>query len=194
MPKRRDEATWFSTPAGLRDWLEANHATETELWVGLRKKHVPGGVTWAEAVDEVLCYGWIDGVTHRVDDDGYTSRITPRTPRSIWSAVNLKRIEELIALDLVRPSGLKAYRERDLSRAGLYAFEQESVAFDQDQAATFAANEAAWSFFQTQPPGYRRLATWWVISARRPETRTRRLAQLIDDSANGRRLKQYARS
>ncbi len=115
------------------------------------------------------------------------------TARSIWSAVNLKRIEELIALDLVRPAGLKAYRERDESRARLYAFEQESVAFDDDQAATFAANAAAWVFFQAQPPGYQRLATWWVISARRPDTRARRLAQLIDDSAAGRRLKQYAR-
>lgn len=192
MVKRRDEATWFATPAGLREWLEEHHATETELWVGLRKKHVAGGVTWVEAVDEVLCYGWIDGVTHTVDANGYTSRITPRTPRSIWSAVNLKRIEELIALDLVRPAGLKAYRERDITRAGLYAFEQESVAFDDDQAAAFAANEAAWTWFQSQPPGYRRQATWWVISAKRPETRTRRLAHLIDDSANERRLGQFA--
>ncbi len=193
MAKRRDEVMWFATPADWRAWLEANHATETELWVGLRKKHVPVGITWQEAVDEALCFGWIDGIANAVDADGYTCRITPRQPRSIWSAVNLKRIEELIAEGRVHPAGLRVYRARDPSRAGLYSGEQAEIAFDVVQEATFAANEAGWAWFRSQPPGYQRQATWWVVSARRPETRERRLTQLIDDSANERRLKQFAR-
>ncbi len=193
MAKPRDEVTWFDSPARWRAWLEVNHAKETELWVGLRKKHVAVGITWQEAVDEALCFGWIDGLTHTVDADGYTCRITPRRPRSIWSAVNLTRIEELIMEDRVHPAGLRVYQERDLSRAGLYSFEQAEIAFDAEQSATFVAHEAAWAWFKSQPPGYQRQATWWVISAKRPETRDRRLLQLIDDSANGRRLKQFAR-
>jgi len=193
MAKPRDDVTWFDSPAAWRDWLAANHATETELWVGLRKTHVPVGITWPEAVDEALCFGWIDGLTHTVDADGYTCRITPRKPRSIWSAVNLKRIEELIAEGRVHESGLRVYQERDLSRARLYSFEQAEIAFDAEQAATFAAHAPAWAWFGSQPPGYQRQATWWVVSAKRTETRERRLAQLIDDSANQRRLKQFAR-
>jgi len=193
MAKARDEVTWFATPPEWRAWLEANHATETELWVGLRKKHVAVGITWQEAVDEALCFGWIDGLTHAVDADGYTCRITPRKPRSIWSAVNLKRIEELIAEGRVHPAGLRVYRERDRSRAGLYSSEQEEIAFDADQETAFAAHDAAWTWFQSQPPGYRRQATWWVVSAKRPETRDRRLGQLIEESAHARRLKQFAR-
>lgn len=191
--KKRDEVTWFDTPADWRAWLEANHATETEIWVGMRKKHVPVGITWPEVVDEALCFGWIDGIAQSVDADGYTCRVTPRKPRSIWSAVNLKRIEELIAEGRVHESGLRVYRERDKTRAGLYATEQEEIAFEPDQAAAFAANDAAWAWFQAQPPGYQRQATWWVISAKRPETRERRLAQLIEESANERRLRQFAR-
>lgn len=193
MAKARDEVTWFATPTGWRTWLEDNHATESEIWVGIRKKHVPIGITWPEAVDEALCFGWIDGLTHTVDADGYTCRITPRKPRSIWSSVNLKRIEELIAEGRVHPAGLRVYRERDESRAGLYSFEQDEIAFDAAQAANFAAREAAWTWFQSQPLGYQRQATWWVVSAKRPETRERRLAQLIEDSASERRLKQFAR-
>jgi uncharacterized protein YdeI (YjbR/CyaY-like superfamily) len=193
MAKARNEVTWFQTPADWRAWLEANHATETELWVGLRKKHVPVGITWQQAVDEALCFGWIDGIANAVDADGYTCRITPRRPRSIWSAVNLKRIEQLIAEGRVHPAGLRVYQERDPSRSGLYATEQESVAFDPEQVATFAAHGPAWAWFQAQPPGYRHQATWWVVSAKRPETRARRLAQLIEDSASERRLKQFAR-
>jgi len=193
MAKTRDEVTWFETPAAWREWLEEHHATQSELWVGLRKKHVPVGITWQEAVDEALCFGWIDGIANAVDADGYTCRITPRKPRSIWSAVNLKRIEELIAEGRMHDSGLRVYRERDESRAGLYSFEQAEIAFEDGQLATFAANEAAWTWFQSQPPGYQRQATWWVVSAKRPETRERRLAHLIEDSANERRLKQFAR-
>lgn len=191
--KARDEVVWFETPAAWRAWLEEHHATASEIWVGLRKKHVATGIVYHEALDEALCYGWIDGITHTVDADGYTIRFTPRTRKSIWSAVNLKRIAELIGEGRVHESGLREYDGRDPSRAGLYSFEQDEIAFPHDFLARFQANAAAWTWFQSRPPGYRRQATWWVIGAKRPETRDRRLATLIDDSANQRRLRQFAR-
>lgn len=140
MMKARDEVAWFDTPSEWRAWLEANHRMESEIWVGLRKKYVPVGITWQEAVDEAPCYGWIDGLTHSVDGDGYTCRITPRKPRSIWSLINIKWIEELIAEGRVHLSGLRVYRERDLSRAGLYSFEQDEAAFDTGQLTVFEAD------------------------------------------------------
>jgi uncharacterized protein YdeI (YjbR/CyaY-like superfamily) len=191
--KQRDEAVWFASPAEWRSWLEANHASAGEIWVGLRKAHVSGGVSYKEALDEALCFGWIDGITHTVDADGYTIRFTPRQPKSIWSAVNLKRIEELIAEGRVQEAGLRTYRGRDESRAGLYSFEQAEIAFSDEFLEQFRAEGAAWAWFEEQPPGYRRQATWWVMSAKRPETRERRLATLIEDSAGERRLKQFAR-
>jgi uncharacterized protein YdeI (YjbR/CyaY-like superfamily) len=192
MVKARDEAVWFANPAEWRAWLKRNHDTARELWVGLRKAHVPVGLGYKDAVDEALCFGWVDGVTHTVDADGYAIRFTPRTAKSIWSAVNLKRIEELIAEGRMHDAGVRTYEGRDPARAGLYAFEQDEVAFDDEQRARFQANTTAWSWFGSQPPGYRRQATWWVISAKRPKTRARRLDTLIDDSANHRRLKQFA--
>ena len=194
MVRTREEVVWFASPAEWRAWLEQHHATETEIWVGIRKVHVSEGVSYAEAVDEALCFGWIDGITHTVDTDGYTNRFTPRKPRSIWSAVNLKRIKELIAEGRVHESGMREYEGRDVARAGLYSFEQENVSFDEPFLARFQGNDKAWSWFQSRPAGYRRQATWWVMSAKRQETRERRLAQLIDDSANERILKQFARN
>jgi uncharacterized protein YdeI (YjbR/CyaY-like superfamily) len=192
--RAREEVVWFASHAEWRAWLEQHHATETEIWVGIRKVHVSEGVSYAEAVDEALCFGWIDGITHTVDADGYTNRFTPRKPRSIWSAVNLKRIKELIAEGRVHESGMRAYEGRDPTRAGLYSFEQEKVSFDEPLLSRFQANDKAWSWFQSRPAGYRRQASWWVMSAKRQETRARRLAQLIDDSANERILKQFARN
>ena len=193
MVKARDEVIWFETPDEWRAWLEANHATEREVWIGLRKKHVPVGITWPEAVDEALCFGWIDGLANAVDADGYAQRFTPRKRTSNWSAVNLKRIEELIAEGRVHPAGLRAWKERDPARSEQYSFEQGEVTLDDDMLDRFQAHPEAWAWFQEQPPGYRRQAAWWVISAKKPETRARRLATLIEDSVNGRRLKQFAR-
>lgn len=188
MVKARDEATWFSTPAAWRAWLEANHDTATELWVGISKKHVEGGVSYGEAVDEALCFGWIDGITHGVDEDGYMQRFTPRKRTSIWSAVNLGKMDRLIAEGRVHPAGLKAWAERDPDRQGLYSFEQPFVRFDDAMIARFQANDLAWTWFESQPPGYQRQATWWVTSAKKPETRERRLAKLIEESSQGRRV------
>lgn len=192
MVKARDEATWFSTPTEWRSWLESNHDSITEIWLGLRKKHVTTGISYKEALDEALCFGWIDGLTHSVDADGYTIRFTPRKAKSTWSAVNLKRIDELIAEGRLHESGRRAFEERDPAKAGLYSFEQDEVAFPEEFAAQFQANAPAWAWFQARTASYRHRATWWVISAKRPETRERRLATLIEDSANERPLKQFA--
>jgi len=193
MVKARDEAVWFANPAEWRAWLETNHGTARELWVGIRKKHIAAGIDYHEALDEALCFGWIDGVTHTVDADGYTIRFTPRKASSIWSAVNIKRIAELRAEGRLHEAGLRAFEERNPDRAGLYTHEQETLECSPAMLARFQANPGAWTWFQAQPPGYRRQATWWVIGAKREETRDRRLATLIDDSANERRLKHLAR-
>ena len=184
------EPTFFETPAAFRDWLEEHGEHEKELYVGLRKKGsgIPS-MTYAEAVDAALCYGWIDGITRRLDETSYMLRFTPRQKRSNWSAVNIRRVGELIDQGLMRPPGLRAFEARTEDRSQIYSYEQRDEArFDAAQEATFRANAEAWSWWERQPPGYRRTATYWVATAKREETRARRLAQLIDDSAAGRRI------
>ena len=186
------EARFFKTETAFRRWLEANHDRESELWVGYYKKASgKGGLTYREAVDQALCFGWIDGLTKSIDDDTYRQRFTPRKKNSTWSAVNIRRVGELKELGLMQPAGLRAFEERDPTKTGLYSFEN-SPEFEKSQEKTFRANKEAWDFFQAQPPGYKRSATWWVVSAKREETKQRRLAQLIEDSAAGRRIKQLA--
>ena len=183
---------FFETPAQLRRWFESHHGTVAELLVGFRKKAsgLPT-VTWSEAVDEALCFGWIDGIRRSVDAGSYTIRFTPRRRGSTWSAVNIRKAEELTRQGRMHPTGLKAFQERDPRRAGLYSFEQrEAIRLDEELEARFRADAAAWAFWQAQPPGYRKTATFYVMSAKRPETRLRRLQQLIEDSAQGRRLAQ----
>jgi uncharacterized protein YdeI (YjbR/CyaY-like superfamily) len=182
------EPAFFATPADFRAWLEAHHDTAQELWVGFyRKGSGKPSITWPEAVDEALCFGWIDGVRRRIDDTSYTNRFTPRRARSTWSTVNVNRVAELIRLGRMQPAGLAAFEKRTAGRSGIYSFEQEAApALDDVQEQRFRANAAAWDFFQREPAWYRRTAVWWVVSAKREETRLRRLAQLIDDSEHGR--------
>ncbi|MCC6626519.1 MAG: YdeI/OmpD-associated family protein [Chloroflexi bacterium] len=189
------EPCFFTTPAEFRAWLAANHETGRELWVGFYKKGSGrSSITWPEAVDEALCFGWIDSVRRSVDADSYANRFTPRQPRSTWSAVNIQRVEELTRLGRMRPAGLTAFAARTAARSGTYSFEQRAtVALGEDYERRFRANQAAWDFFQAQAAGYRRTASWWVISAKREETRLRRLATLIDDSAQGRAIALLAR-
>jgi uncharacterized protein YdeI (YjbR/CyaY-like superfamily) len=183
------DVVYFETAADFRSWLEAHHTTETELWVGYHKKATGRpSITHPEAVDQALCFGWIDGVRRSVDADSYTNRFTPRTARSNWSAVNIKRVGELIELGLMTPAGLRAFEARDPSRINVYSSEQHAVALDPAYEEQLRANAAAWAFFQAQPPSYRRPAIHWVMSAKKEETRLKRLATLIDDSANGRRI------
>lgn len=192
MVKAREDAVWFASASDWREWLTEHHATRADCWVGLRKKHVTTGIDYAEALDEALCFGWIDGVTHSVDADGYTIRFSPRKARSIWSAVNLRRMDELEAEGRLTDAGRHAWQTRDLSREGLYSHEQAEVAFDAEADARFRENDAAWEWFSAQSPSYRRQATWWVVSAKRPDTRERRLATLIEDSAAEKRVRHLA--
>lgn len=183
------DVTFFANPGEFRQWLEENHDSAAELWVGFYKKGSgKPSITWPESVDQALCYGWIDGVRKSIDDQSYAIRFTPRRKASIWSSVNLKRAQELVALGLMRPAGLKAFAERDEQKSKQYSFEREQVELGESHEAEFRANAGAWEFFQSQPPSYRKPAIWWVISAKQETTRRRRLETLIADSAAGRRI------
>ena len=186
---------WFDDAAGWRAWLEANHDRATEVWVGMYKKHSSRhNMTWSEAVDEALCFGWIDSVMHRIDGERHAQRYSPRKPGSIWSAVNVAKIERLRAEGRMHQAGEAAFAKRRADRTGVYAFEREQPAeLTPEQRALLDAEPGAAAFFDAQPPGYRRTALHWVVSAKRPETRDRRLATLIADSAAGRRLKHLSR-
>jgi uncharacterized protein YdeI (YjbR/CyaY-like superfamily) len=187
--------TFFATAGELREWLERNHATATELFVGFYKRGSgKPSITWQELVDEELCFGWIDGVRQGIDDVRYSNRITPRKPRSTWSAINIARAKELIRLGRMHPVGLKAFERRTDERSAIYSYEQRKTArLDPNAERSFRANKKAWTFFQAQAPSYRRAAIWWVISAKREETRQRRLGTLIADSERGRTLGSLSR-
>jgi uncharacterized protein YdeI (YjbR/CyaY-like superfamily) len=182
------DPTFFTTPAAFRAWLERHHATERELLVGFYKKGSGRpSITWTESVDEALCFGWIDGVRRSIDGDSYSIRFTPRQKRSIWSAVNIKRAGELEELGRMTPAGRAAFAKRTDDRSAVYSHEQRKrPQFEPAQQRRFEADAPAWDWFQRQAPSYRRQATHWVTSAKRPETRERRLATLIADSAAGR--------
>jgi len=181
---------FFATPAKFRAWLEKNHATKSEVIVGFYKKGSgKPSITWPEAVAEALCFGWIDSVRRSLDDDSYTNRFTPRKPRSAWSAINIKLAEELIRTRRMRPAGRKAFAARESSRSAIYSYEQRDKArFTAADERRFKAQKGAWSFFQAQPPWYRKAAVWWVVSAKKEETRVRRLGRLIADSSAGRTI------
>ncbi|OLB87745.1 MAG: bacteriocin-protection protein [Chloroflexi bacterium] len=186
---RPENVVFFATPAELRAWFEANHDTAKELWLGYHKKRSGRpSVTWPEVVDQELCFGWIDSVRYSLSDDRSAQRITPRRKRSVWSAVNIRRFGELDKLGLVHPSGHAAFDARDEARSRIYAYENRSAGFDQAREAEFRRHRTAWKFFESQAPWYRRTATYWVMSAKREETRDRRLKVLIDQSKNGERI------
>jgi uncharacterized protein YdeI (YjbR/CyaY-like superfamily) len=189
------EPIFFESPAELRAWLEQNHETETELLVGAyRKATGKPSVTWPQIVDEALCFGWIDGIRRGIDDESWSIRLTPRKPTSNWSSVNIGRVAQLEEEGRMKPAGRAAFARRREERSGIYSYEQRGKAkLEPDQEREFRANEAAYEFFRSQPPGYRRTATHWVVSAKREETRRKRLATLIEDSANGRRLRHLTR-
>jgi uncharacterized protein YdeI (YjbR/CyaY-like superfamily) len=180
---------FFASAAAWREWLAAHHETATELQVGFYKRDTGrASITYQEALDEALCYGWIDGVRKGLDSASYTIRFTPRKPRSNWSAVKIRRAEELSRLGLMRSPGIKAYEARDAERSRIYSYEQERHTLTEALQQQFRANGAAWDFFKAQPPSYRKVASYWVMSAKQEATRLRRLATLIEDSAEGRRL------
>jgi uncharacterized protein YdeI (YjbR/CyaY-like superfamily) len=183
------EPHFFETPAAFRKWLEKNHSAATELLVGFHKRGSgKPSMTLPESVDQALCFGWIDGVRRRIDDVSYSIRFTPRKLISNWSAINIARVAELTKLGLMRPAGLRAFEQRREDKSAIYAYENAVRMFDPAHEKTFRANRKAWQFFNSQPPSYRRVCIYWVTSAKREETRDRRLATLIDDSANGQRI------
>ena len=178
-------ATFFASAEEFRAWLEANHETATELWTVLRRKHVADrGLTWDEAVPEALCFGWIDSVAQRIDEDSVRQRWTPRKSSSVWSTVNIAHVERLVAEGRMRPAGLAAYEKRTPERSGVYAYESGGALSD-EQRSRLLANPAAAAFWERATTSYRTVAENWVVSAKREETRESRLAQLIEDSAAG---------
>ncbi|HEY4996850.1 MAG TPA: YdeI/OmpD-associated family protein [Solirubrobacteraceae bacterium] len=186
---------FFPTPGDWRKWLAEHHLSKREVLVGLYKKASGrGGMSWSEAVDQALCFGWIDGVRRGVDEHSHSIRFTPRKPRSTWSAVNIAKAERLIAEGRMQAAGLRAFQARSEENSRIYAFEQGEVELPPAALARLQANAAAWSYWSARPPGYRRIAAWWVISAKRSETRERRLATLIEDCAAGRLIKSQRRN
>jgi uncharacterized protein YdeI (YjbR/CyaY-like superfamily) len=180
---------FFQTPADFRSWLEKNHAKAAELWVGFYKRGSgKPSITWPESVDQALCFGWIDGVRKRINETSYQIRFTPRRRGSIWSAINIKRAEELVRQKQMRPGGLKAFAARIENKSGIYSYEQRSTELSEPYAKALKKNKAAWNFFGKQSPSYRKMIGWWIASAKREETRMARLAKLISESAKGRRL------
>jgi uncharacterized protein YdeI (YjbR/CyaY-like superfamily) len=187
-----EKPRFFADPGELRAWFAEHATTEPELLVGYLKRGTGRpSLTWAESVDEALCVGWIDGVRRRVDDESYTIRFTPRRPGSTWSRVNIARLEELNGEGRVTNAGHRAYEER--GREGVYSHEQPPVSLDPEQEAVLRATPGAWDFFAAQPPSYRQAATWWVVSAKRADTRERRVAELAAESGAGRRVRHLRR-
>jgi uncharacterized protein YdeI (YjbR/CyaY-like superfamily) len=186
------EPKFFKTPAHFRKWLAAHHDSETELWVAFYKKDSgKASITWPQSVDEALCFGWIDGIRKTIDEVSYKIRFTPRRQRSIWSAVNIKRVGELSEEGLMHQAGHEAFAARREYRSGIYSYEQRSPEMPAQYAKELKKNAAAWKFFQAQPPSYRKAMNWWILSAKREDTRLQRLDKLIEDSAEGRRIPQF---
>jgi uncharacterized protein YdeI (YjbR/CyaY-like superfamily) len=180
---------FFETGAAFRAWLESHHERKTELLVGFYKKGSKrGGVTYGEALDEALAFGWIDGVRRSRDAESYTIRFSPRKRGSIWSNINIRHVKRLVAEGRMQAAGLRAYEARTAKRSGIYSFERQPMAFDAAAEQAFAANRKAKTFFDAQPPGYKRVTTFWVMNAKKADTRARRLAHVIDKSARGERI------
>src|SRR5229473_3437470 len=182
--------TFFPTPSDFRAWLEANHDKFHELLVGFHKKSSgKPSITWPESVDAALCFGWIDGVRKSLNETSYTIRFTPRRSTSTWSAVNIKRVGQLKKTGLMHPAGLKAFAARSAKKSGIYSYEQrKSAQFTREHEKQFRANKTAWEFFRSQAPWYQRVCTYWVTSAKREETKFKRLSELIDHSQNRHKL------
>jgi uncharacterized protein YdeI (YjbR/CyaY-like superfamily) len=181
------DVLFFPTPADFRDWLDKNHQTETELWVGFYKKaSKKQSITWPESVDQALCYGWIDGLRKSIDKESYKIRFTPRRPTSIWSDVNIGRIEFLTKEGLMKPAGIAAWEKRKDAKSGVYSYEQKGkIALAPEYEAQIRNNPKAWTFFQNLAPSYKKSTIRWIMSAKREETRQKRVEITIESSAEG---------
>ena len=182
---------FFASPGELRAWFKKHGSEARELWVGYYKRHTgKPGITWPESVDEALCVGWIDGLRKRIDDESYMIRFTPRRAGSIWSRVNMRRVEGLTNEKRMQPAGLAAFAARRENKSGIYSYEQRSDQLPEPYAGLMRQNNQAWEYFCRQPSSYRKAVGWWIVSAKREETRQKRLQQLIADSARGRHIRQ----
>ena len=180
---------FFRSAAEFRKWLERHHASEPFLWIGYWKKDASKkGIAYLEAVDEALCFGWIDGLVKGIDAERYKQRFSPRKPGSIWSTINVGKVKALEAAGRMTDAGRAVFEGRDTKRTGVYSFENRGVTLSAAYEKRFRARRKAWAFFSAQPPGYRRISTYWVMSAKREETRESRLERLIAASAAERRL------
>jgi len=181
---------FFTTPADFRDWLDKNSETETELLVGFYKmKSGKASITWPESVDQALCYGWIDGVRKSLAGDSYTIRFTPRKPTSIWSAINIDKMENLLKQGLVKPAGITAYEKRTENKSRIYSHERtEDAVLPAEMEKQFKANKTAWDFFMVQPPGYRKTMLHLIVCAKQEKTRQARFEKLLTASAEGKRV------
>jgi uncharacterized protein YdeI (YjbR/CyaY-like superfamily) len=185
---------FFESPQAFYDWLEEHHARESEVYVGFYKTHTgKRAMTWSESVDQALCFGWIDTRTNSIDEDRYMQRFTPRRPGSNWSKINVEKVAKLKEAGLMRPAGLAAFEQRRPERTGVYSYEDAGNGLPPGYEERLRANQAAAEYFYSRPPSYRRTAIYLVMSAKREETRVRRLEQLIEDSANRLDIKQLRR-
>ena len=180
---------FFTTPEKFRQWLEKNHASADELEIGFYKKSSgKKSITYKEALDEALCFGWIDGVKRSLDETSYQQRFTPRRARSIWSLVNVKHVERLKKEGKMHAAGLAAYEQRDPKRTGIYAFENAPREISAEYEKEFRKTKGAWEYFQTYPPYLKKTVSYWVMSAKKEETRSARLQRLIESCARGERI------
>jgi len=189
MPLAPTTPRYFRSPAEFRAWLEANHGRATEIWVGFYKKHTgKQGMSWSEAVDQALCFGWIDSVLHRVDEERHVQRFTPRRPNSVWSKVNVTKIKALSAAGLMHPAGMAPFLARGAEHEEGYSVGARNTQLAPEYQRRFRAKKVAWTWYRAQAASYQRQTAHWVMAAKREETRERRLEQLIADAAAGRRV------
>ena len=182
---------FFANTSELRKWFEKNHDKEKELFVGYYKTNTgKPSVTWSESVDQALCFGWIDGIRKSLDETSYTNRFTPRRPGSVWSDINIKKVEELTKKGMMHAAGIEAFNKRDEKKSRTYSYERKIVQLDKNSEKQFKQNKKAWKFFQSQPPSYQKPVISWVISAKHDETKQKRLSTLIKDSEEDQRIKQ----
>jgi uncharacterized protein YdeI (YjbR/CyaY-like superfamily) len=187
---QKDLCVFFPTQKDFRKWFEKNHKKEKELLVGFYKvSSAKPSISWSQSVDQALCFGWIDGIRKSIDEESYCIRFTPRNPKSNWSAINIKKVEELSKLGFMKPEGLKAFSFRREEKSKIYAYENPEVMFDKSFEKFFKANKKAWAFYQATTPTYRKVTTRWVMSAKQESTRLKRLNELITDCAAGRNIK-----
>jgi uncharacterized protein YdeI (YjbR/CyaY-like superfamily) len=184
-----DLVLFFKTPSDLRKWLEKNYNKKTEQWIGFYKKSSgKESIDWSQSVDQALCFGWIDGIRKSIDDQSYKIRFTPRKPKSIWSAINIKKVEELTKNGKMYPAGLEAFAKMDEKKSKLYSFERSSVILNPKYEKLFKKNKKAWMFFNSSTPSYKKTVIHWVMSAKQEETRVKRLKILINDSEAGEKI------